>query len=351
MDNSKYIIGIESSCDETAAAIVRNGRELVAASLATSIAVQREFGGVVPELASRAQLELILPVIEECLEKAQLQAEDIAAIAVTQGPGLIGSLLVGLTAAKALAFAWSKPLIGIHHLAGHVAANYLKYPDLEPPFLALIVSGGHSHLVLVHDYTDYELLAASRDDAVGEVYDKLARELGLAYPGGPVLDRLAAQGEARFNLPEASFTDSYDFSFSGLKTACLELYQKELRQKGSVQAVSDEFKADLAASFQSTVVSTLIERTAEVLEAYQLKKLVLAGGVAANQGLRKAAQERFSERYELYIPPLQFCTDNAAMIAAQAYYHYLEADFKELSLNAQNRLDLPRKKASSGCEA
>ncbi len=339
------IIGIESSCDETAAAIVSNGRELVSAALATSIATHQDFGGVVPELASRAQVELILPVITDCLSQAHLRLRDIDAVAVTAGPGLVGSLLVGLTAAKALAFASGLPLIGIHHLCGHVAANYLTHEDLTPPFLALIISGGHSHLVEVHDYTEYELLVQTRDDAVGEVYDKLARELGLGYPGGPVIDRLTQQGRAdAITLPIARIKDSLDFSFSGLKTRCLELWQRQLRSCGGPEAVPLSWTYDLLASFQATVVETIVERTAAILEARtELRKIVLAGGVAANSGLREGLRRRFGQQYELYLPPLNLCTDNAAMIAAQAYYHYIEGDFRGLDLNADPRLPLPRK--------
>lgn len=348
MNESVNILAIESSCDETAAAIVRNGRELLGSALASSIEIQKKFGGVVPELASRAQLESILPVVESCLDEAGLTPDDIDAIGVTCGPGLVGSLLVGLTAAKTLAFAWDKKLIGVHHLAGHVAANYLVHPELQPPFLALIVSGGHTHLVHVNDYTDFRLLAKTRDDAVGEVYDKLSRELGLGYPGGPVLDKLAQKGNPeRFKLPIAHFADSYDFSFSGLKTAALEILQKERqrRQREKLPEELDEtWLQDFAASFQKTVVDTLVGRTLDVLENEGERDIVIAGGVSANRGLREAADRVFTKRgLKVYYPPLSYCTDNAMMIAAQAYYHYREGDFEPLSLNATSRLDLPTK--------
>lgn len=340
MEKNCYILGLESSCDETAAAIVANGRQLRSRALATSIAKHQEFGGVVPELASRAQLELILPVIEECLDKSGLEPKDLDAIAVTAGPGLVGSLLVGITAAKALAFAYAKPLIGVHHLCGHVAANYLLDEVLKPPFLALIISGGHSHIAIVHDYCDYELLARTRDDAVGEVYDKLAREMGLGYPGGPVIDKLAKFGDsAAFNLPQAQFKDSLDFSFSGLKTACLEIWHKA-KQRGEN---SDELQFNLLASFQATVVSSIISRAKLALAAHpELNTIVLAGGVAANSALRRGLDDTFANQYKINYPSLDLCTDNAAMIAAQAYYHWAINDFSELSMNADSRLELPR---------
>ena len=341
-------MAIESSCDETAAAIVRNGRELLGSALASSVEIQKKFGGVVPELASRAQLESILPVVESCLEEAGMTPDDITAIGVTQGPGLVGSLLVGLTAAKALAFAWGKKLVGVHHLAGHVAANYLVHPELKPPFLALIVSGGHTHLVHVEDYTDFRLLAKTRDDAVGEVYDKLSRELGLGYPGGPVLDKLAQAGDPeRFKLPIAHFEESYDFSFSGLKTAALEILQKERqrrRREKLPEALDETWLRDFAASFQKTVIDTLIGRTEEVLDKEGERDIVLSGGVSANRGLRETADRVFTKRgLKVYYPPLSYCTDNAKMIASQAYYHYVEGDFAPLSLNATSRLELPSK--------
>lgn len=333
----KYILGIETSCDETAAAVVENGRILHANVIRSSAAIHEKYGGVVPEIASREHVNAIIPVIEEALNQAKLSFADLAALAVCCGPGLLGSLIVGVSAAKALAAVSGKPLIPVHHLASHIAANYLAFKDLEPPFLALIVSGAHSHIVEVTSYTEYSLLARTRDDAPGEAYDKISREIGLAYPGGPKLDKLSYEGNPKtLDLPRSKFQDSLDFSFSGIKTATLNELNKAEQKAAKRLVMREEIlsNADIAASFQEAVVDTLISHLEAALEAYPQKKLVLAGGVSANSLLRKRCEELGRKRdIQIYMPPLALCTDNAAMTAAQGYYEY------EAGIRAESRLN------------
>lgn len=338
------VLGIESSCDETCASVVKNGRVIVSAALASSAEIHRKYGGVVPEIASREHLYSIIPVIREAIEKADVKAEELEAVGVTAGPGLIGSLLVGVSAAKMLAAVLHKPLIPVHHLAAHIAANYLAYSDLEPPFLALVVSGAHSHLVLAETYTDFRILGRTRDDAPGEAYDKIAREIGLGYPGGPLLDRLAAEGDAtRLQLPHTRFANSLDFSFSGLKTAVLNEVNKAEMMAGKSRWKREEILSDrdIAASFQEAVCSVLTEHAAEALTVTGLNKLVLAGGVSANSGLRrKMAALAVEKKIEVYAPPLSLCTDNAAMVASQTYYEWLGGSRADMSLNARSLWEL-----------
>lgn len=334
----EYILGIESSCDETAAAVVANGRELLSSSIQSSAEIHEKYGGVVPEIASRAHVSAIIPVIESALDEAGISFADLTAIGVCTGPGLLGSLLVGVSAAKALAAAGGKPLISVHHLASHIAANYLVHPDLEPPFLALVVSGAHSHIVEVIDYNSFQIIARTRDDAPGEAYDKISREIGLAYPGGPKLDKLAHLGDKeRLELPQSRFADSLDFSFSGIKTATLnELNRaKQMASQRSIMREEILSNEDIAASFQTAVVASLINHLAQALDEKQYKSLVLAGGVSANSLLRSEAENLADSRgVNLYLPPLSLCTDNAAMTAAQAYYQYKEGDLASLDQNA-----------------
>jgi N6-L-threonylcarbamoyladenine synthase len=325
------VLGVESSCDETAAAVVRNGREVLSNVISSQIDIHQKFGGVVPEVASRKHVELVIPVIDQALEEARIKLEDVDVIGVTYGPGLVGALLVGLSAAKALAFAANKPFVGVHHIEGHIAANYLEYPDLEPPFVCLVASGGHSHIVYVGDYNKFEIMGQTRDDAAGEAFDKVARAIGLGYPGGPLIDKAAKSGNKNaIAFPRVLFEDgSLDFSFSGLKTAVLN-YLNTAEQKGEKIIVED-----VAASFQQAVVDVLVRNVIEAGKQKGVKNIALAGGVAANSALRsglKAAAEEygFSVRY----PKPVLCTDNAAMIACAAYYEYRSGSASELDLNA-----------------
>ncbi|HZH59092.1 MAG TPA: tRNA (adenosine(37)-N6)-threonylcarbamoyltransferase complex transferase subunit TsaD, partial [Metabacillus sp.] len=308
----QYILGIETSCDETAAAIVKNGREIVANVVASQIESHKRFGGVVPEIASRHHVEQLTIVFEEAMKQADLSFDDISAIAVTEGPGLVGALLTGINAAKALAFSHSIPLIGVHHIAGHIYANRLVQ-ELEFPLLALVVSGGHTELVYMKEHGSFKVIGETLDDAAGEAYDKVARTIGLPYPGGPHIDRLAHEGQANIDLPRAWLGEgSFDFSFSGLKSAVINTLHNA-KQKGI-----ELDPKDVAASFQASVVDVLVTKTAQAVGKYEVKQLLLAGGVAANKGLRTALEKEFSNRegVELIIPPLSLCTDNAAMIAA-----------------------------------
>jgi len=325
------ILGIETSCDETSAAVVANGRKVLSNIIASQINLHAEYGGVVPEIASRKHVELILPVIDSALREAGIALDDVHAVAVTYGPGLVGALLVGVTAAKAIAAALDKPLIKVHHIEGHIAANYISHPDLEPPFISLVVSGGHSHIVHVKDYLDFEVLGMTRDDAAGEVFDKIARVLGLGYPGGPVIDKQAKLGNPKaIHFPRVNFPGgSYDFSFSGLKTAVIN-YVNTARQKGEELNIPD-----ICASFQQAVVDVLVEHTLKAARSLDVKKIVLAGGVASNSLLRETLQRRAKEigMYALYPAPV-LCTDNAAMIAAAGYYSFLKGEYADLTLNA-----------------
>lgn len=329
------ILGIETSCDETAAAVVKDGREILSNVISTQIEIHKKFGGVVPEIASRKHLEIVNAVVAEALEQANVTFDDIDAIGVTYGPGLVGALLVGVSAAKALAFALDKPLIPVHHIRGHICANFIEHKKLEPPFICLVASGGHSHIVHVKDYTEFEVLGRTRDDAAGEAFDKVARILGLPYPGGPEIDKCAVGGDENFaKFKKVSFGEGcYDFSFSGIKTGVMN-FVNNAQQKG------EEFKKeDIAASFQRSVVEVLVDRLLEAADKCGIKKIALAGGVAANSRLRKELENR-SDGYDIYFPSLPFCTDNAAMIASSAYYEFLKGNIADMTLNAVPYLDI-----------
>lgn len=331
------ILAIESSCDETAGAVVKNGRTVLSNIISSQIDLHTLYGGVVPEIASRKHMEQINQVINEALVKANVTLDDITAIAVTYGPGLVGALLVGVSAAKALAYASKKPLIGVHHIEGHISANYIENPELEPPFGCLVVSGGHTHLVNVKDYGKYEILGKTRDDAAGEAFDKVARAVGLGYPGGPKIDRLAKEGNPlAIEFPRAKVTGSeYDFSFSGLKSAVLNYINK-------CEMKNEEFnKADLVASFQNAVVDVLVSHAIQASHEFGFKKLAIAGGVASNSALRTAMKEACDKNnIEFYHPSPILCTDNAAMIGAAAYYEYLAGSRASWDLNAVPNLKL-----------
>ena len=324
------ILGIESSCDETSVAVVKNGREVLSNVINSQIKIHEKFGGVVPEIASRNHVENISPVMKEALKEANIQIDDIDGIACTYGPGLVGALLVGVSYAKALSYAANKPLIGVNHIQGHIAANYITYKDLKPPFLTLLISGGNTQLVLVKDYTEFEILGKTRDDAVGEAFDKIARVIGLGYPGGPKMDKLAQEGTPNIVLPKVHI-DDLDFSFSGLKTAIINLHHK----------TPDINKADLAASFEKDVAEILLENTKKAVKETNINKIALAGGVSANSYIRKAFKElEEKENIKVYYPELKLCTDNAAMIASAGYYNYLKGNFSDLKLNAVPNLKL-----------
>jgi N6-L-threonylcarbamoyladenine synthase len=330
-------LAIESSCDETACAVIKDGREVLSNIISSQIDIHRKFGGVVPEIASRKHIEAINNIIQEALDEANCKFEDIDMIGVTQGPGLIGALLVGLSTAKALAYGLDIPLIGVNHIHGHICANFIEHRDLEPPFTCLVVSGGHTYLLNVRDYTDFELVGRTRDDAAGEAFDKVARSLGLPYPGGPHIDRLAKEGDKdSISFPRVYLEDdSYDFSFSGLKTAVLNYLNQE-KQKG--QEISIE---NVAASFQQAVLDILVDKSFKLANETGSKKIVLAGGVAANQGLREMMEDRGTkEGIQIYYPSRILCTDNAAMIGSAAYYNYRKGLISGLSLNAEPNLGL-----------
>lgn len=331
------ILAIESSCDETAAAVVRNGRTVLSNIISSQIDLHTLYGGVVPELASRKHMEQINQVVEQALAEANIEFNDIDAVAVTYGPGLVGALLVGVAHAKALAFAAHKPLIGVHHIEGHICANFIENQGLEPPFGCLVVSGGHTHLVNVKDYGSYEILGRTRDDAAGEAFDKVARAIGLGYPGGPKIDRLAKEGNPHaVEFPRAKIDGArYDFSFSGLKSAVLN-YINHCEMKNI-----EINRADLAASFQNAVVDVLVTHAAEAVREYKFGKLAIAGGVASNSALRSAMAEACADSgIEFFHPSPVFCTDNAAMIGAAAYYEYLAGNFADWDLNAVPNLRL-----------
>ena len=325
-----YILGIESSCDETSCSIVANGRKEIATIKSSQIDIHKEYGGVVPEIASREHVKNITIVIEECLKKANMSMEDIDAIAITYGPGLIGSLLIGLEAAKTLAFIYNKPLVPVHHIAGHIYANSLE-KEMKFPLLALIVSGGHTELVIMEDHYKFKKLGGTLDDAIGECYDKVARVIGLEYPGGPKVDKLASIGKSTYNLPIPLNDDSYNFSFSGLKSAVINLNHK-LEQRG--EKINKE---DLAASFQKVAISSIINKTKKAIENYNIKNLIVAGGVAANKGLRSEVYKLGEElNIDITIPNMKYCTDNAAMIAAAGYYAYKDGRIADLTLNSKS---------------
>ena len=311
-----YILGIESSCDETSCSIVKNGREELAITTSSQIDIHENFGGVVPEIASREHVKNITLVIEDCLNKANKKMEDVTAIAITYGPGLIGSLLVGMQAAKTLSYIYNKPLVPVHHIAGHIYANSLV-EDLKFPLIALVVSGGHTELIKMKDHYSFEKLGGTLDDAIGECYDKVARVMGLPYPGGPKLDKLAKEGKPTYKLPLPLNDDSYNFSFSGLKSAVINLNHNEEQKGNKIN------KADLATSFQEVAITSIVSKTKKALKDYNINNLIVAGGVAANSGLRDSLTTMCKENnIHLSIPPLKYCTDNAAMIASAGYYAY-----------------------------
>ena len=337
MKEDTLILAIESSCDETAAAVVRNGREVLSNIISSQIALHTLYGGVVPEIASRKHIEKINQVIEEALQQADVTLKDIDAIAVTYGPGLVGALLVGVSAAKAISFATGISLVGVHHIEGHISANYIENKELEPPFVCLVVSGGHSHLVKVKDYGEYEILGRTRDDAAGEAFDKVARAIGLGYPGGPKIDKVSKEGNPdAIKFPRAKVADSvYDFSFSGLKSAVLN-YLNSCEMKGI-----EICQADVAASFQKAVVDVLVEHSMQAVKECGMKKFAIAGGVASNSSLRSALEKACAERgIEFYHPSPILCTDNAAMIGAAGYYEYRKGVRSGYDLNAVPNLKL-----------
>ena len=324
-----YTLGIESSCDETSVAIVKNGREILSNVIDTQIPIHEKYGGVVPEIASRNHIEAISRVTKKALEKANISLEQIDAITPTYGPGLVGALLVGLSYAKALSFAINKPLVGVNHIQGHIAANYITYPELEPPFLCMMMSGGNTQIIYVKGYTEFEVLGKTRDDAIGEAFDKVARVVGLGYPGGPKVDKLALEGKPTIDLPKTHF-ENLDFSFSGIKTAVINLHHKE----------PDINKADLCMSFEKAVTEVLIENITKAIEQTEIKKVVLAGGVSANTHIRSEFEKLEEKGIKIYKPDLKLCTDNAAMIASAGYYRFLHGDLSENTLNAVPNLKI-----------
>ena len=337
MEKDVYILAIESSCDETAAAVVKNGREICSNIIYSQIALHTEYGGVVPEIASRKHIEKINQVIEQALSEAHMELKEMDAIAVTYGPGLVGALLVGVSAAKAISFASGIPLIGVHHIEGHISANYIENKDLEPPFVCLVVSGGHSHLVLVKGYGEYEILGRTRDDAAGEAFDKVARAIGLGYPGGPKIDKISKEGNPdAIHFPRAKVAEAeYDFSFSGLKSAVLN-YLNSCEMKGEMIN-----RADVAASFQKAVIDVLVEHSMHAVKSYGFTKFAIAGGVASNSSLRAAFEKACEkENVEFYHPSPIFCTDNAAMIGTAGYYEYRKGTRHSFDLNAVPNLKL-----------
>ncbi|MED4354881.1 tRNA (adenosine(37)-N6)-threonylcarbamoyltransferase complex transferase subunit TsaD [Schinkia azotoformans] len=334
-DKDQIILAIESSCDETAVAIIKNGREILANVVASQIESHKRFGGVVPEIASRHHVEQITIVLEEAMNQAAITYEEIDAIAVTEGPGLVGALLIGVNAAKALAFAHNIPLVPVHHIAGHIYANRLV-KEMTFPLLALVVSGGHTELVYMKEHGSYEVIGETRDDAAGEAYDKVARQLNLPYPGGPHIDRLAHEGNPTIDLPRAWLEkDSFDFSFSGLKSAVINILHNASQRGEEIRP------EDLAASFQASVIEVVVTKTKQAAEQYNVKQVLLAGGVAANKGLRAALEKEFEETHiDLVIPPLNLCTDNAAMIAAAGSIEFEKGKRAGLDLNGVPGLEL-----------
>lgn len=316
-------LGIESSCDETSASVVRNGREVLSNVINSQIEIHKQFGGVVPEIASRNHVEAISSVTEEALEKAGVTWKDIDLISCTYGPGLVGALLVGISYAKGLSYALKKPLIGTNHIEGHIAANYITHPELQPPFLCMVISGGHTHLIHIKDYNNFEILGKTRDDAIGEAFDKVARVIGLGYPGGPKIDALAKEGNPTIEMPKTHL-DNLDFSFSGIKTHIINLHHKD-------PGINH---ADLCASFEKAVTEILLENTKKAAEELNIKTIALAGGVSANSYIRSSFLKLAEEGYSIYYPDPVLCTDNAAMIASSGYYNYLGGMRSDLRLNA-----------------
>ncbi len=337
MEKDIVVLAIETSCDETSVAVVKNGREVLSNVIASQIDIHKKFGGVVPEVASRKHIENINQIIQNALDEAKLTFDDIDVIGVTYGPGLVGALLVGISAAKALAFGKDLPLVGVNHIEGHVYANFIEYEDLEPPFISLIVSGGHTHLVYIKDYGEYEILGRTRDDAAGEAFDKVARALELGYPGGPIIDELAKKGNKdAINFPRVYLEEgSFDFSFSGLKSAVLN-YLNSSKQKG-IEIVNE----DVAASFQQSVIEVLVNKTIAAAKKRNIETIAIAGGVAANEGLR-SLMKYVCEKEGLILkyPSKILCTDNAAMIGSVAYYNYINGKIADLDLNGVPNLKL-----------
>ena len=324
------VLGIESSCDETSVAVVKNGREVLSNVIDTQIKIHEQFGGVVPEIASRNHIEAISRVTKLALEQANVKLEDIDVIAPTYGPGLVGALLVGVSYGRGLAYALNKPLVGVNHLEGHISANYITHPDLEPPFLCMLTSGGNTQIVYVKDYCDMEVLGRTRDDAIGEAFDKVARVIGLTYPGGPKIDKLAEQGKATINFPKTHF-ENLDFSFSGIKTAVINLHHKN----------PEVNKADLCMSFEKAVTEVLTENIEKAIKQTGIKKVVLAGGVSANTHIREEFEKLGQKlNVQIYNPDLKLCTDNAAMIGSAGYYRYLHGDISDNTLNAVPNLKI-----------
>ena len=324
------VLGIESSCDETSVAVVKNGREVLSNVIDTQIKIHDQFGGVVPEIASRNHIEAISRVTKLALEQANVKLEDIDVIAPTYGPGLVGALLVGVSYGRGLAYALNKPLVGVNHLEGHISANYITHPDLKPPFLCMLTSGGNTQIVYVKDYCDMEVLGRTRDDAIGEAFDKVARVIGLTYPGGPKIDKLAEQGKATINFPKTHF-ENLDFSFSGIKTAVINLHHKN----------PEVNKADLCMSFEKAVTEVLTENIEKAIKQTGIKKVVLAGGVSANTHIREEFEKLGQKlNVQIYKPDLKLCTDNAAMIGSAGYYRYLHGDISDNTLNAVPNLKI-----------
>ncbi|QYA48177.1 tRNA (adenosine(37)-N6)-threonylcarbamoyltransferase complex transferase subunit TsaD [Nosocomiicoccus ampullae] len=334
MEKNIKILAIETSCDETAASVIENGNQVLSNVVQSQIESHKRFGGVVPEVASRHHVEMITRVIEEALKNANLTAKELDAVAVTYGPGLIGALLVGVNAAKAFAFAHDLPLIPVHHIAGHIYANQLEH-KIKFPLISLIVSGGHTELIKMKDHLNFEVIGETLDDAVGEAYDKVARVIELPYPGGPEIDRLSKEGNDTYNFPRALQDDSYNFSFSGLKSHVINKLHNEKQKNIEIN------KADVARSFQESVVDVLTTKTMRALKDENIETLIVAGGVAANSALRERFETLTKENnIELYIPSLKYCTDNAAMIGAVAYEQFKRGDFADLNLNGQNYIDI-----------
>ena len=323
-------LGIESSCDETSVSVVKNGREILSNIIDTQIPIHEKYGGVVPEIASRNHIEAISRVTKLALKTAKVDFKDIDAITPTYGPGLVGALLVGVSYAKALSYAINKPLVGVNHIQGHIAANYLTYKELKPPFLCLLVSGGNTQIVYVKDYTEFEVLGKTRDDAIGEAFDKVARVVGLDYPGGPKVDKLAKEGIPNIKLPKTHFENSLDFSFSGIKTAVININHN----------TKDINKADLCASFEKAVTEVLIENIEKAIKQTGMKSLAIAGGVSANSYIRSEILKLQNEKLKVYMPDLKLCTDNAAMIASAGYYNFVNGKRDNLDLNAVPNLKL-----------
>lgn len=324
MKKDIVVLGIETSCDETSVSVVKNGREVLSNVINSQIQIHKEYGGVVPEIASRNHVEVISDVTKEALKKANMTFEDIDVIACTYGPGLVGALLVGVSYAKALSFALNKPLVAVNHIEGHIAANYITHSELKPPFLCMIISGGHTHLVYIEDYNKFNILGKTRDDAIGEAFDKVARVIGLEYPGGPKIDKLAKEGKASIKLPETYF-ENLDFSFSGIKTAVLNLHHKDPNVN----------KADLCLSFENAACNMLINNVKKAIKELKINTIALAGGVSANSYIREQFLNLEKElNVKVYYPEVILCTDNAAMIASAGYYNYLDGKTASLDLNA-----------------